>query len=497
MSGLTRRDFLAGAAGAAALGGLTARAAGPAPRRPNILLIETDDHWPGGLGCMGDPVIQTPHLDGLAARGVCFRNNVCQATYCIPSRISLLTGSYPHNNGFHSNHGQGLQEWQWTFPAALRRSGYRCALVGKNHLKLRAESAPDEAAVRKQLDLYGFDEIRPTEGKVWSARGYRSDAYREYLKERGLLDRLTRDYTENRKNALTGIAPSALEAEHHQDAFIVNLAIEWLAGRDARQPFFLWLNFVSPHTPCDAPQPWATMYRPDQMPEPIATAPGALPPALDLEAQRLAKATGPGFAGRFRAAYYGMITWLDVQVGRVLAALDERGLAEDTLIAFCGDQGEMAGDHGLYGKGTFFRSAINSPLIVSWPKGFRKGAYVDQPVELQDLVPTFLEVAGVPEEERRRCFGVGLLPLLSARGRYGRDAAFAEYFEKKMIATPEYKYVHSTGPPARQLFDLRRDPRETRNLAGQRAAGAVERELRDRLLDWLAATWRQPNSKPA
>lgn len=498
MRRLRRRDFLAGAAGAVALAALP-RGARPGPaRRPNILLIETDDQRPQALGCMGDPVIQTPHLDALAGRGVLFASTTCQATYCIPSRISLLTGSYPHNNGFHSNLGQRLLDGQWTFPAALRRSGYRCGLVGKNHLKLDAPEsagAADAARLREQLDRYGFDDVRVTQGKVWSGRGFRDDAYRRYLREKGLIEKLTQDYATRRKSALTGIGPSALAAEHHQDAFIAGLAIEWIQSRPAAEPFFLWLNFVSPHTPCDAPLPYATMYASADIPPPIVSPATALPPALRIEAERLRR-LGPDFARRFRAAYYGMISWVDAQVGRLLGALEAEGRLDDTVVVFCADQGEMAGDHGLYGKGTFFRSAIGAPLLVAWPRGFREGVRVDRPVELLDLVPTLLELAGAPEKERQQSFGHSLLPLLGGEGSYLREAAFAEYFDQKMVATSRHKYVYATARPARLLFDLEADPGETRNLAGAPGAAGVERALRERLLAWLAATWRQPNSKP-
>ena len=498
-TGLRRRDFLAAAAGAAVLAGLP-RAPRAAPaRRPNILLIQADDHRHQALGCMGDPVIQTPHLDALAERGVLFTRNVCQATYCIPSRISLLTGSYPHNNGFHSNFARALVDGQWTLPAALRRSGYRCGLVGKNHLKLQVGDRPvaaDDPGLRAQLEVYGFDDVQVTRGKVWSGLGLRDDAYRRYLAERDLRGALSEDYAVRRKNALTGIGPSVLEAEHHQDAFIAGLAIDWIQACPAAEPFFLWLNFVSPHTPCDAPRPWATMYQPREMPAPIAPRHPVLPPGLLREAERVRRMTGPDFAGRFRAAYYGMISWVDAQVGRVLAALEAGGRMADTVVVFCADQGEMAGDHGLYGKGNFFRGAINAPLLVAWPRGFRRGARVDQPVELLDLVPTFLEIAGAPEAERSASYGESLMPLLRGVGRYRRDAAFAEYFEHKMVVTASHKYVYATVPSSRLLFDLRADPDETRNRLGQPAAARVEGEMRERLLSWLAGTWRQPNSKP-
>lgn len=499
-SSLTRRDFLAGAAAAATVAAWPQGSGAGEPRRPNILLVESDDHHPGALGCLGHPVLQTPHIDAVAARGTVFANNICQALECVPSRASLLTGSYPHSSGVHSNQARSVAPNAWTFPLALRRSGYRCVLVGKNHLGFGAKASPGESrdeVDRAELERFGFDEAFPVNGKVWSGRGYSDDAYRRFLREKGLLERLKADFANNRTDLLTGLSPSPLEPEDTLDAFIAGQAIQWLEAYRGDEPFLLWINFVSPHTPCDAPLPYARLYDPKDMPEPIAAELSEYPAGVRQLVQTYQRKVPPGFSARFRAAYYGMISFVDTQVGRLLEALERRQLLDDTLVVFCGDQGQMAGDHGIYTKSVFFRGSVGTPLVVSWPAGgLRSGARVTHPVELQDLVPTFLELAGSSDEDRLSCFGRSLLPVLKRGAAPSRDAAFAEKWSWKMIATPDHKYVYHRLADARQLFDLRADPDERRNLAGEPGHAAVERKLRERVLAWLSDTWRLPNSGP-
>ncbi|MHC4990485.1 MAG: sulfatase family protein [Planctomycetota bacterium] len=456
-----------------------ARTGPDALRPPNIILLQADDLHHQALGCMGD-VVRTPHIDALAARGVVFRNAVAQGTACAPSRNSLLTGSYPHQTGVFTNRDGRMQRGIWTVPMALQRAGYSTALVGKNHFRPHTTNGRIHGTISEVKGL-GFDSVHSIKGKLGAARGrYRPglDPYQDYLHERGLLDALQSDYREHRVDTKDATHPSVLSVEDYQDSYIAARAIDWIDAYDADRPFFLWVDFVAPHPPADAPDPYSSMYDPSQMRGPIGVQEGS------AEADS---------ASRFRAGYYGMISLLDAQVGRIVEALRRKGLLDTTLIVFCSDQGSMLGDHGLWGKNSFYKGAINVPIVVAGPAPVQHGGVVDRTVELLDLAKTFLELANASLEDREQCRGESLLPLLTGSGHYQRRTAFAEDRERKMVVTQRFKYVEHPEEPL--LFDVLNDPEEHRNIVDARPA-VVMRMTRE-LKRWRAIPARERSQPPA
>lgn len=458
---------------------------------PNIVLLESDDHHYQALGCMGDPV-RTPNIDALAARGVLFRNNVSQGTMCAPSRNALLTGSYPHNTGVYDNRDGNMTAGVWTFPQALQRAGYRTALVGKNHFKPHSSvSSKDRTTGNSiaELRTLGFAHVHAITGKVAAATGKLGpgqDAYRDYLREKGELKKLEQDYAEHRANSRSNyVGPSALAEQDYQDAYIASRAIEAVRSSPADQPLFLWVDFVAPHPPADAPEPYASMYDWTTMRSPLK---GETSPATRRKVEE------DDTYRKFRAAYYGMITLLDKQVGRIVDALRETGRLDNTVVVFVGDQGSMMGDLGLWGKGVFYKGSINSPLIIAGPKQLVRHRTEDRPVQIIDLAATFLEWGGASAEDRAHCRGESLGPLLAGTGEPQRKYAFAESAKIKMIVGTDFKYVSDPAGPL--LFDLQADPNELVNLAGKRPN--VERRLQQRLQQWLKETGPElpPNETP-
>jgi arylsulfatase len=453
--------------------------------RPNVVLLIADDLHYTALGCMGEEV-RTPNIDKLAARSALFRNCIAQGTCCSPSRSVLLTGSYPHNMGVFHNQDGPMTESVWTFPAALRRAGYATALIGKNHLK--PHSTYTGSPIRKpladtirELGAVGFEHAHPTVGKVIEVpRPFEqgTDVWFDYLRGKGLFETyLTEAPIFKSRHRARGIVTSPLAEEDGHDSYIGGQAAEWIGRQTKDKPFFLWVGFMEPHPPADPPEPYASMYDWKRMPVPLGLEPG------HVTAKGPARGATIEDYQKFRAAYYGMITLMDKQVGRIVESLAARGLLDNTVIAFCSDHGSMNGDHDLWGKSVFYKGAVNSPLIVAGP-GITPSARIDRTVELLDLTPTILELAQVPAADAARSRGESLLPLLTGTGTYARTTAFCEDRFGKMVVDDDYKFFVVADKPA--LFDLRADPDEMKNLAGTRPA--VEQRMARLMADWLAAT---------
>jgi arylsulfatase A-like enzyme len=471
-------------------------------KRPNIIFLESDDHNFQSLGCMGEPV-KTPNIDRLAARGVLFRNNICQGTACAPSRNSLLTGSYPHNTGVYYNPDGNMDAGVWTFPLALQRSGYSTALIGKNHFRPNSEYVgeiaykPYDLQIR-DLNTLGFEYIHAIGGKVISATGTatppHSNAYRDYLREKGVLEKLENDYEKNRKEIpAISSSPSALSEEDCEDSYIARQVIQFLQNYSGDKPFFIWTDFVSPHPPADAPEPYASMYDVKKMRMPISDPLEKAPPRVKALAEGLKKIKPEDYQ-KFRTGYYAMITALDTQIGHILDALEKKGELDNTVIIFAGDQGSLLGDHGLWGKGSYYKGSANSPLIIAGVPSIQKGKTIDSPVELLDVAKTILEVAGAPDPDLKKCRGYSLMPFLTGNGSFQGKEAFAEEADWQLIQDSQYKYVRY--PEQNILFDLKNDPNELHNLAG--TLPAVEEKMTHQIDEWLSNTApvKKPNFKP-
>jgi choline-sulfatase len=465
------------------------------PRRPpNILLLLADQHRADAMGCAGDAVIRTPALDRLAAQGVRFQNAFCTSPLCMPSRASFTTGLYAHNHGVLSNAAGNLLPVLPTFMRALQAAGYHTAGIGKFHYFLHSGiSDMDELA--DQLLGYGFDEAIETEGKEVSE--FHHGPWTRYLAEHGLEETHRADFRRRRTEERAWYAgASPLGEDHHHDAYIGRLAERWLERYDGDRLFFLWASWVGPHLPWDAPGRYATMYDPAIFPSPVPDSMGD-PPAVVrryVERFRLRDARSEEIAS-MRASYYGLISHIDYWVGRLLDVLDRRGRADDTVVVYFSDHGEMLGEHQLLQKSVFYEEAIRVPLIVRDPRHARS-AVAAALVELVDLPPTLLELAG--QQPYAACEGRSLVPLLdepSSPPAGWRDAVFSELKGERMIRTDRYKYTYRAGEPRQELFDLANDPRELRNLGGDPTHAAVEQELQARLLDWLVRTDRPVTSR--
>jgi arylsulfatase A-like enzyme len=474
------------------------------PDRPNILFICTDQQRYDALGCYGNDRIGTPAIDGLAREGTLFEQCYVQSPVCAPSRASLMTGRYVHSHGLWAN-GVALPDHERLFSRALADDGYDCGLIGKLHLA---------ACFRGRTEPRRDDGFRVFKWAHDPTHGSPENRYHRWLEERhpALYAQAMANGPGRRGHETVGF--DAMPTEAHYSRWVGEETDAFLrTERDPAKPFFLSVNFYDPHHPFVAPEDYRARYDPAALPPPIG-GPEDLadrPPIL-AEASRASYAgLLPGFAAysadqiqEIIAAYYAMVTLIDDEVGRILATLDELGLAEETLVVFTSDHGEMLGDHGLLLKGPLlYEGAVRVPLILRWPGRVPAGARRTELVQWLDLCSTFLRAAGAPALPGDQ--GQDLLPLARGdRDAPSRDWALCEYRDSghpydppvhlTMLRRGRHKLIVHHGPPATgrartgELYDLEADPRELRNLWDDPDAATTRIELERALLDVLVAT---------
>ena len=429
--------------------------------QPNVLVIMADEHAPQFSGLYGHPQVRSPHLDRLGEEGVTFDGAYCNSPLCVPSRMSLMTGRLPSSDGVYDN-ASPLPSDSVTWAHLLRSVGYDVVLAGKQHFVgtdqlhgFRAQLAHDLHASALH-GIYAWEDGVAPAPKPWAH--------------------------------LDTIGPgSTVEIETDDEVERQSLAyVRGQAGAD--RPWALLASFIAPHFPFVAPQEYWDMYDPDQVDMPDI-------PAGHLDRQhplygRLRSTFGLDEVSetqvhRARAAYYALVTYLDDKVGRLLAALEETGQADNTVVVYTADHGEMLGEHGLWRKSAFYEHSARVPLIVRWPGVFGGGKRVAQSVSLIDLVATLVEMSGA--EPTSPLEGSSLTGLLSGSDPAWKDEAMAEYLAHgvlgpmAMLRRGQYKfnYVHGEDP---ELYDLDSDPGELEDLAASTEHQPVLEELRGALL---------------
>lgn len=440
-------------------GATPASAPVPAERRPNVLLIMADDLAPK-LGSYGAPV-RTPNIDRLAAQGVSFDRAYAQFPWCAPSRASMLTGARPATTrvaDLNTPFRAALPDIQ-TLPQYFRSHGYFSGRVGK----IFHQGVPGGIGEAGPDDPASWD-------KVVDPRGRDRDA------ENGRLVELTPGIPYG--SSMTYLADEGAD-EEQTDGKVATAAIEMLkANRD--KPFFIGVGFYRPHVPEVAPKKYFDLY-------PIDTIKAAdQDPAMLARVLPASKAWTPDNFGmsvdqqrEMIRAYYAATSFVDAQVGRVLDALRDLGLEDDTIVVFTSDHGFMLGEHGQWMKNILWEPSARVPLIVRVP-GKRNVAGKRSPrtVELLDLYPTLVELAGLPDYARNE--GKSLTPLLAKPSdRSWTKPALSQVRGGRSVRTERWRYTEwEGGRKGRELYDHRRDPGELRNLADDPRYAATVRKLR-------------------
>lgn len=487
----------------------------------NVLFIVLD-HWRAeALGAAGNALIKTPNLDALAADSVLFTRHYGQCAPCAPARASLLTGMYQHNHGVKRN-GTPLADGFTNVAREARKSGYEPALFGYTDTTYdpRGRSPTDPAMRSYESVLPGFDPALPLTDVPLRWLAYLQD--QGYSFGQNAQDAVQEAYRPAHRVPGEGPtrAPAQFKAEHSITAYLTDELLRFISVR-RDQSWFAHAAYIKPHPPFIASAPYHEMYDPAQMPAPMrmptAEAEAGSHPLVGtcLERTRTAQywRDGEGHSRdlsdaditQLRATYYGMVTEVDDQLGRLMEQLKAWGLYDNTLIVVTSDHGEMLGDHWLLGKECPFEQAYHIPLIVRDPAreaDSTRGTRVDSFTEAVDIMPTILQWVGAPVP--RQCDGRSLLGFLHGRPPQDwRDAAHWEYDFRDTwlpgaetmlglpmdrcgmaaIRTQTHLYIHFAALPP-LLYDLRADPGCLINLAPDPAQAAVMLDCAQRLLSW-------------
>lgn len=452
-------------------------ATAPAPP-PNILYIMADDHAAHALSCYGSTINRTPNLDRLAAQGVRFTNAFCTNSICTPMRAVILTGQYSHKNGVMNNSGI-LPRDAFTVPMALSPRGYQTAHIGKWHLN--------------RLPT-GFDhwEILPGQGRYIDP---------EFITPAG---------THTERGYVTDVT--------------FDKAMQWIRERDTARPFLMYCHLKAPHrewTPDPAKPagpdreiPLPATFDDDYATRTAAARMQTMTIEKHLTPTDVKREPPPGLSERelkiwkyqrYMNDYLACVQSIDDNIGRLMEFLDAQGLTRDTVVIYTSDQGFFLGDHGWYDKRFMYEESLRFPLIVRYPREVPAGTVCDAMVTTLDYAPTFLDFGGVSDPVEAEAAmthdldGRSIRPLLrNPRQTPGdwRRSTYYHYYESGEphtvpkhygVRTARYKLIRFYELPGGEaaqweLYDLRTDPRELRNLAGKPEHAAIEQELRAELV---------------
>ncbi len=456
----------------------------------NVVVIVSDDHSTTTLGCYGNEQINTPNLDKMASQGVTFSNAYCNAPICSASRQSLLTAKYPHATGVTLLFTPFNDTLNWTVGEHLQQQGYRTGLIGKTHfnnwiwwgLYNEGDGFPD----------HGFHQL------------ITASDHKKYLEKhppRKVADSIMayQDQKDMHKTAARMNARVLPDNKHIEDAegtYLTDRAIDFLKD-NKDTTFFLWLAYHEPHAPFSFPVEFRNRYKPEDM-----TLPEGSP-----EDDRWVPEIYRDFTEKEKkgviAAYYTCVEYMDYNIGRVLNAIDELGLDENTLVIYISDHGYLLYDHKRFEKHTMWEEAVQSPLIINGKEFFGKNRKEDALVEYIDIVPTICDALNINLSEEFQ--GKSFWPVLNNETDAHKKYAFAEFLEdnKAMVTTKKWKYIFTSGKRdlglnyatgygpsgiTHRLYNLEKDPGETHDVSGNPENKEILEELQQKMLEIFMQT---------
>lgn len=431
--------------------------------RPNIILLMADQMRGDCLGIAGHPDVKTPFLDSLAAEGVLYPNAYSACPTCVPARATLYTGMGQKKTGRVGYQDRIPWNYPHTLAGELSKAGYYTQCVGKMHVH----------PLRNSL---GFHNIRLHDGYLHAYRAPDTPSYEDqrvaddyywWLKQELGVDA---DPVDTGMDCNGWVArPWIYEEKYHPTNWVASECLDFLRRRDRDKPFFLMASFVRPHPPLDVPRYYFDLYQNRELAEPVRgdwnDEARMLRDGHSYHAQT--SPSDPEYIHQLRAGYYAAITHMDHQIGRLLSALVEQKLMDNTVILFVSDHGEMLGDHLLFQKAKPYQGSIRVPLFLSGPEryvGSHRRTCGDL-VELRDVMPTLLELAGAPVPET--VDGKSLLHTVEREYIHGEHSLGMDSMHYIVTKTDKFVWYSQTGQEL--YFDLEKDPRECCNAIGNGA----------------------------
>jgi len=447
--------------------------------RPNIILLMADQMRGDCLGIAGHPDVQTPFLDSLAAEGVCYPNAYAACPTCVPARATLYTGMGQKKTGRVGYEDLVPWNYEHTLAEELSKDGYYTQCVGKMHVH----------PLRNNL---GFHNVRLHDGYLHAYRAPDTPSYED--------QRVADDYYWWLKQELgvaadpvdTGIdcnswvaRPWIYEEKYHPTNWVASECLDFLRRRDRSKPFFLMASFVRPHPPIDAPRYYFDLYNNRNLAEPYRgdwnDEERMLRDGHSYHAQ--SAPSDPEFVRQLRVGYYGAITHMDHQIGRIISALVEQKLMDNTVILFVADHGEMLGDHLLFQKAKPYQGSIQVPMFLSGPERYvgKHHRVCHDLVELRDVMPTLLDLAGVEIPET--VDGISMLNSIDREYIHGEHSLGMDSMHFIVTKTDKYIWYSQTGKEL--YFDLVSDPHESHNAISEEAYAQRIIYLRQKLISEL------------
>ena len=468
-------------------------------KKSNIILILTDQHRLSAVGAYGDTPCSTPNIDRLAREGVRFDNAYTTCPVCSPARATIMTGQYPHTHGITTNiHQLGcsiqeLEDRPQLLSRKLQKAGYALGYSGKWHLgtaKNTAFGGSNKPSLPKDVGFEGQN--FPGHG----GGGFKYPEYKQYLKRHGFKHKV-RPWEKNTKYIWPmGELEGPLEST--VPYFLAENTISMINNFKKRKtPFFIWHNFWGPHGPFYAPKEFIDYYRNMDIPPwpnyewPSRSIPGPHHVRIHPDIETL---TWNDWAMAIRY-YYAFTTLIDSQIGRIISYLERIGLIDNTVIIFAADHGQTLGSHGgLSDKGWHhFEETHRIPLLIRFPKAKYKARVITGFVSLADIYPTVLDIANA-EGEGESIHGQSLLPLISEKAKDWRDMIVVEFgglghlaATQRTLRLGHLKYGYNCSAED-ELYDLKLDPHETRNLINHPDYSKAVKELQCRMAQWMKDT---------
>ena len=425
--------------------------------KPDVLVILTDQWSPRYLS-WENPEVRTPNLDRIARDGLIFDACYTTSPVCMPARISLVTGLYPHNHG-HAVWGNVMHYYvpaeAATMFGDIQRAGYTTAQIGKLHWFSGANWKRDFQTVDEYHRALGLNVVVNGSGPPDSPN--EKSPYCQHLRELGVLDAVATDMHDRYVKGEYLPRPSVVKPDDYHDSFTTGAAVDYIRSQPADKPMCLVVSLHSPHPPLDAPGEFATMYAPESL---------TLPPNVPESFARDKQSVDRTELRKWLANYLGKISLADHNVGRLVAAMQQRGTWDNALVIFTSDHGEMMGSHGAMTKGRFYEESARVPLVIRWPQHVRPGR-TKALAQMFDVYPTIVEAIGGQLTIAR--MARSLLPVATGKAAAVRSLAISEIgnLPPLRIMARDLRYKWWAEDDREFLFDMDNDPFELHNLAGE------------------------------